>query len=537
VAVVQISKIQIRRGQKNSGIGLPQLSSAEMAWAVDTQELFIGNGSIADGAPYVGNTKILTEHDNILELIESYRFANSDVSIIYSEPRPLQNKLDEYVSIFDFVPEGVVADGNTDFVEYFENAFIDLFRNSNDNFKKRLLVPNGVYLLSRNLLIPANAIIEGENNLQTILKIENNNLLFVTEDGDELANFNSTNRPTNIKISNLMIESTTGSMVITGIAESEFDSIKFVSDYELNDPIGNLTSAPSLVSWENSLEGIATTGIKFKNCVFDSAAVGARCDQIVVDSTDPPVFTTQINFEGCSFTNCDTGIFLSTDPILISQINDWQINDCTFFEIANRAIYTTGPGRGTIVQRSSFRTCGNGIDLPNSPKIEIVSFGDNFGNIVSNCSFDRHQAAGIEIVDNTVISFPEVRGGSSVSIIDRNYADLNTVDFFKPLAVFSSLNRYMIVDYNIQLGTHNRMGKLNIVVNETQTSATISDNYFYSAATITSPGGPLMINFEFSVSLRDNDLDSVFETLVLSYKNPIATGETGTISYSVSYGV
>lgn len=537
MAVIQISKIQIRRGLKNSGIGVPQLSSAEMAWAVDTQELFIGNGSIADGAPYVGNTKILTEHDNILELIESYRFANDDVSIIYSEPRPLQKKLDEYVSIFDFVPEGITADGNTDFVNYFENAFTDLFRNSNDNFKKILKVPNGIYLFSRNLQIPANAIIEGENNLRSILKIENNNVLFITEDGDEIADFNSTNRPTNIKISNLTVQSTTGSVVITGIADSEFESVKFVSDYELNDPVGNLTSAPSLVSWENSLAGIATTGIKFKNCIFDSAAIGARCDQLVVDSTDPPVFTTKINFESCVFSNCDTGIFLSTDPILISQINDWQINDCTFNEIANRAIYTTGPGRGTLVQRSIFRICGNGIDLANNPKIEVVSFGDNFGNIVKDCSFDRHQSAAIEIVDNTVVSFPEVRGGSNVSIIDRNYADIDTVDFFKPLAVFSSLNRYITIDYNIQLGTHNRAGQLNIVVDETQTNATISDNYFYSAPTITSPGGPLMISFEFSVSLRDNDLDSVFETLVLSYKNPIGTGETGTIAYSVSYGV
>jgi hypothetical protein len=107
MAVVQISKIQLRRGQKNSQSGIPQLSSAEMAWAVDTQELFIGNGSVAEGAPYVGNTKILTEHDNILELIEGYRFGNDDPSIINSVTRSLQSKLDEYVSIADY---GVVSD-------------------------------------------------------------------------------------------------------------------------------------------------------------------------------------------------------------------------------------------------------------------------------------------------------------------------------------------------------------------------------------------------------------------------------------------
>ena len=63
MAIVSISKIQIRRGRANSGTGLPQLSSGEMAWAIDTKELFIGNGAVSEGAPFVGNTRILTEAD------------------------------------------------------------------------------------------------------------------------------------------------------------------------------------------------------------------------------------------------------------------------------------------------------------------------------------------------------------------------------------------------------------------------------------------------------------------------------------------
>ena len=59
MAVVQISRIQVRRGQKNAGAGLPQLSSGELGWAIDSRELYIGNGSVAEGAPSVGNTKIL----------------------------------------------------------------------------------------------------------------------------------------------------------------------------------------------------------------------------------------------------------------------------------------------------------------------------------------------------------------------------------------------------------------------------------------------------------------------------------------------
>ena len=131
MAVVQISKIQVRRGQKNSNSGIPQLSSAEFAWAVDSQELFIGNGSVLEGAPYVGNTKILTEHDNILELADSYRFANDDTSISLSVSRSLQSKIDEiHVSVRDF---GAIGDGSTDCVTAFETAAAQLFRNTDTN--------------------------------------------------------------------------------------------------------------------------------------------------------------------------------------------------------------------------------------------------------------------------------------------------------------------------------------------------------------------------------------------------------------------
>ena len=53
MAIVQISRIQVRRGRENTDTGLPQLASGEMAWAIDTQQLYIGNGSVSEGAPAV----------------------------------------------------------------------------------------------------------------------------------------------------------------------------------------------------------------------------------------------------------------------------------------------------------------------------------------------------------------------------------------------------------------------------------------------------------------------------------------------------
>ena len=57
MAVTQISKIQFRRGRQEN---LPQLAAGEMGWAIDTQQLYIGNGTFAEGAASEGNTEILT---------------------------------------------------------------------------------------------------------------------------------------------------------------------------------------------------------------------------------------------------------------------------------------------------------------------------------------------------------------------------------------------------------------------------------------------------------------------------------------------
>ena len=58
MAIVQISQITNRKGLAEN---LPQLAGAELGWSTDTRQLFIGNGTLADGAPVIGNTEILTE--------------------------------------------------------------------------------------------------------------------------------------------------------------------------------------------------------------------------------------------------------------------------------------------------------------------------------------------------------------------------------------------------------------------------------------------------------------------------------------------
>ena len=160
MAVVQISRIQLRRGKKNSGSGLPQLASGEMGWAVDSQELYIGNGSVAEGAPSVGNTEILTEHTNLFSFAEQYTYKTDDALIqtgaTDNSPikRTLQSKMDDIVYVADF---GAKGDNTTDDTVAIQRAIDQLFLNSdkvNAESRVELHFGAGSYKITNSLKLP-----------------------------------------------------------------------------------------------------------------------------------------------------------------------------------------------------------------------------------------------------------------------------------------------------------------------------------------------------------------------------------------------
>jgi hypothetical protein len=532
VAVVQISKIQVRRGQKNSNSGVPQLSSAEFAWAVDSQELFIGNGSVLEGAPYVGNTKILTEHDNILDLARGYQYASNDTSITLSVSRSLQSKLDEYVSVTDF---GAIGDGSTDCVLAFETAFTQLFRNVNLNYRKVLVIPNGEYLFTSDLTIPANAIIQGETQNGAVLNIGNNNIRFITSTGLELADFSSTNRPQNINISNLTIQRTIGQITLSGVANSIFENISVIGEYVLGNTVTSLASEPAAVFWENGLIGTRVTDVQFKNCLFQGNSISVKCLQSAV-------YDTVIKFDACKFFVSDTAVYIQG---VETQGNRWTVSDCDFEEVANQALRATY-GQGTVIQQCKFKNVGNNTSTAGTPDDVMVFFGEKIGNVVASCRSDRQQLANMTATSD-IASYTEVYNAAGVDFLDKNYSLIYLSDSFRPLAIFSALNKFTVINYCLRLGVHTRFGTLSMAVSDdiaaTDNPITITDSYTYSPNFITSTGGSLMTNFEFIASLssnRSNDdstLGPNLDTIVLSYKNPLASGATGNISFDVAYGV
>jgi hypothetical protein len=186
MAVVQISRIQVRRGKVQT-TPLPQLASGELGWAVDTQQLYIGNGSVAEGAPAVGNTKILTENDitsggNLLGLLQHiYKVNDASITtgIDSNNPttRSLQDQLDDRVTSADF---GAIGNGIVDDTAALQRAINQLFLNpttkssaataSGTSTRVTLTLLPGIYKTSKTLYVPSYATIVGAGKDNTVIQ-------------------------------------------------------------------------------------------------------------------------------------------------------------------------------------------------------------------------------------------------------------------------------------------------------------------------------------------------------------------------------
>ena len=177
MAIVQISRIQVRRGLHDD---LPQLASGEFGWSLGptTPRLWIGNGTIEEGAPVEGRTEILTEYTDFLDSISAYTFkgtqsgytSQTGPSAYSSVKRTLQQVLDEQVSVKDF---GAVGDGVIDDTLAIDRAirqiYVKTYNNSLPAVRRVLRFPAGTYKITSNIVIPPNCTLVGEGKNNTII--------------------------------------------------------------------------------------------------------------------------------------------------------------------------------------------------------------------------------------------------------------------------------------------------------------------------------------------------------------------------------
>ena len=175
MAIVQISRITQRKGLEED---LPQpLAPAELGWAVDTRQLYIGPGTLAEGSPDErNNIEILTEYSDILATQTAYTYTGFDATGYSVQTGPttgspvsqsLQSRLDSYCVVTDF---GATGDGVTDDTAAINRALYQLYCvQSNPQIRRSLFFPAGNYIITNTILVPPYAMLYGEGPESSIL--------------------------------------------------------------------------------------------------------------------------------------------------------------------------------------------------------------------------------------------------------------------------------------------------------------------------------------------------------------------------------
>ena len=513
MAITQISRIQHRRGLRES---LPQLAAGELGWAVDTQELFIGNGTITDGAPETGNTKIITEDDNILSAANTYTFrGNTDSPVVTGVDnntpvvRTLQQKLDDFANVKDF---GAVGDGTTDDTAAINRAIANLMTvESTGKQKRRLYFPGGTYIVTAPILIYPFVNIVGDGMRSTIIKQTDATEECVIRTCDSNGNISvgigndGANIPEAISIKDVQFQTDSDNhiAIIDSAQDVHFTNVHFSGTYTNQD---GQTNGKACVDIRGTT-GLKSTRIYFVHCTFEQSEFGLNSDydieDIILQGTEFQKLYRAVNL-GEASDGSTAGKTQGPTGVLI--------HGCRFDQIDAEAVYIHNNGgqpHGNIVSGNSFRDVGaNSDDSADVPALNFqhannFAYGNYFHRTDILSNFD-----GV-LYHETPIRHP-------LTLDDNASTFRNAIDPFTNQAVQYDNQRetHLEIDYCITRGSFKRRGKMR--VESTDGNVVYSDDFSENGDT--------------GVTLK------VTAAGILQYKTT-STGSTAGMKYRLQYFV
>lgn len=536
MAVIQISKIQIRRGQTTEQ-GMPQLASGEMGWSIDEQRLFIGSGSVAEGAPAVDNIEILTE-ERMFDLLSTgnftatnYTYAGHGLAPVetgletnFPVVRTLQQKLDDTVSAFDFGLE----DG-TDCTVKLQHAIDQIYFNTDkDQPKSRIpfRIPAGTYYTTATVYLPPYATIIGDGIDKTIIRSINsgNTTIFSTKDseGDIGLDINSetTVNPQQIKISGMTLEQT-GTIITTDttpIIRLDYTEQSVISEVKFR---GNFVQGNTVTNNNSAIElGYNTSDVSIRHCQFEELSYPIVSDWNVSD----------IDISDNTFQELYMGITLAQSLTTASTRNIGpvrvNIRNNKFNRIDRQAIFAgvnTSTNNQINSENNSFIDIGNNRLGDLSPVSPIITF-DSHGNSSTNDYFER-----LWFMQTRELNTPQFEIIEGTALVRLKFTDRRSIEESTTTQTliripYASTITSVTMDYTLEKSGIARKGTLNVVAS----AAGIS--YRDSYAVAGSSDGDTV----FSAAFLDHGPVDINDTLAVQYTNPVAAG-TGTIIYNVSY--
>jgi hypothetical protein len=413
MAIVQISQITNRLGLN---IDLPQLAGAELGWSTDTRQLYIGNGTLAEGAPVIGNTEILTEFSDILNLAASYTYKGTAAGYtVQTGPTvgipvtlSLQNWLDQFASVLDF---GAKGDGLTDDTAAINRALNQLYCiQSNPQIRRSLFFPAGVYKVSGTINIPSYATLYGEGPDNSIIQLVASGSVVDTtcvaqtadslqQTGANIGNGGAT-PPTDINIINMAFQSLDATMNIflaESVTNSEFRSVGFYGA----GTTGTLTSPTADTSCVLLASQMATTSdILLDGCRFSGTTYGINTN----------VATKGVAVTNSNFNILYQGVALGAGTIVNNGPTGTRITTNVFDNI-----YSFGINIGDVSLNVSgyniFYDVANHFLGISSPRQSVISIIGNNNASVGDM-FARSDAFSIQ--------YPRISLGTSLSIATTN---------------------------------------------------------------------------------------------------------------------
>jgi hypothetical protein len=488
MAIVQISQITNRLGLN---IDLPQLAGAELGWSTDTRQLYIGNGTLEEGAPVIGNTEILTEFSDILNLSASYTYKGTAAGYtVQTGPTSgtpvtlsLQSWLDQFASVLDF---GATGNGLTDDTAAINRALNQLYCiQSNPQVRRSLFFPAGVYKVSGTINIPPYATLYGEGPDNSIIQLVASGSAVGTtcvaqtadslqQTGVNIGNGGAT-PPTDINIINMAFQSLDATMDIflaESVTNSEFRSVGFY--------------------------GVGTTG------TLTSATADTSC----VLLASQMVTTSDILFDGCRFSGTTYGVSTNdaTKGVAVTNSN---------FNILYQGVAL---GAGVVVNDGP-----TGTRITTNVFDNIYSFGINIGDVSLNVS-------GYNIFYDVANHFLGTSSPqqSVISIIGNNNASVG--DMFERSDVFSTQYPRISLGTSLSIATTNgsqiQLGSKTV---QSGLTTTLSANTIDTAFTVDTSTGILSFKIDYSI-IQSATLFRTGTILVASASSPsvgTVTGATG----------
>jgi hypothetical protein len=515
MAVVQISKIQVRRGKKNVS-GIPQLASGELGWAVDTQELFIGNGAVAEGAPAVGNTKILTENDSLIDFALEYQYRKNDNSIqtgpSVSQPvrRTMQAKIDERVSIKDF---GAIGDGQVDDTLAIQRAIDQLFNNpsnsSSISSRVTLFFEPGVYKIVQSLKIPSNSRIVGAGKDRTVIRqietfpVVSLNKLPSIADPDV--------RTTNVHIESLTLETTKTSdgLFLKDVQASSFRDLKLKGNWIITSPISSAG-----VNIQSSSDITASRENVFDACEICQFGYGLLSEYNVHDNVFDKMVFRDLG-KGINF-----GVSVSNSSAQEIGPHRNKITNSSFLDIKEHGVnILKGYGNSSI--NNSFMNVGNDGGAYTDAVYPVLYLIESI-NQVSNISFNDYIDRSKKMATATNLAYVPDVSGSTISenkftkTIPVPANASNPITLFR-LPIFDTLGYKIHYLHKSSSNNTVRFGVLTATVNKLSGAVNLIDEYDFSG------NASLANNLKFTAQMVDLNGDQNQETIRIQYTNQTIT--------------